>query len=96
MATNHNHLAIHEAHSLLKAKKLSSVELTRACLQRIRQVEPDVHALVTTTEELALKQAQKADELIAAGDTNPLTGIPALIKDNMCTNGVRTTCSSKM
>jgi len=96
LATNHNHLTIHEAHRLLKAKKLSSVELTRACLQRIRQVEPDVHALVTTTEELALKQAQKADELIAAGDTNPLTGIPALIKDNMCTKGVRTTCSSKM
>jgi len=89
-------LTIHEAHRLLKTKQLSSVELTKACLERISQVEPKVHALVTITDELALRQAQKADELIAGGDTNPLTGIPGLIKDNMCTKGIRTTCSSKI
>jgi len=89
-------LTIHEAHRLLKAKQLSSVELTKASLGRIHQVEPEVRALVTITDELALKQAQKADELIAAGDISPLTGIPVLIKDNMCTKGTRTTCSSKM
>jgi len=75
---------------------MSSVELTKACLKRIHQVEPKVHALVTITEELALKQAKKADELLATGNTNPLTGIPVLIKDNMCTKGILTTCSSKM
>ncbi len=96
MITSHNQLTIHEAHRLLKTRQLSSVELTRACLERIQQVEPRVHALVTITGELALKQAQKADELIAAGDTNPLTGIPVLIKDVICTKGIRTTCSSKM
>ncbi len=96
MINNHNRLTIHEAHRLLKTKQLSSVELTKACLERIRRVEPKVHALVTITDELALKQAQKADELIAAGDTNPLTGIPVLIKDNICTKGIPTTCSSKM
>ncbi len=53
-------------------------------------------AFVTVTDELALKQAQKADELMAAGNTNPLTGIPVLIKDNICTKGIPTTCSSKM
>ncbi|MBA7702049.1 Glutamyl-tRNA(Gln) amidotransferase subunit A [subsurface metagenome] len=89
-------MTIHEAHRLLKTKQLSSVELTKACLERISQVEPRVHALVTITDELALRQAQKADELIAGGDTNPLTGIPGLIKDNMCTKGIRTTCSSKI
>lgn len=91
-----NQLTVHEAHQLLKAKKLSSVELTRACLERIQQIEPKVHALVTLTDELALKQAQEADKLIASGNMNPLTGIPALIKDNMCTKGVLTTCSSKI
>ncbi len=89
-------LTIHEAHRLLKTKQLSSVELTKACLERIRQVEPMVRAIVTVTDELALKQAQKADELLAAGKIHPLTGIPVLIKDNMCTKGILTTCSSKM
>jgi aspartyl-tRNA(Asn)/glutamyl-tRNA(Gln) amidotransferase subunit A len=89
-------LTIREAHRLLKTKQLSSVELTKACLERIYQVEPKVRALVTITDELALKQAQKADELIATGDISPLTGIPVVIKDVICTKGVRTTCSSRM
>ncbi len=55
-----------------------------------------VRAIVTITDELALKQAQKADELLSTGKSNPLTGIPMLIKDNMCTKGILTTCSSKM
>jgi len=89
-------VTIHEASRLLKEKKLSSVELTGAYLERIRQVESRVHALVTVTEEMALEQARKADELIAVGDAGPLAGIPIVIKDNMCTRGIRTTCSSKM
>jgi len=89
-------LTIHEAHKLLEEKQVSSVELTRACLERIQQVEPEVRAIVTLTEELALEQAQKADELLAAGSSSALTGIPALIKDNMCTRGIPTTCSSRM
>jgi len=89
-------LTIHEAYRLLKTKQLSSVELTKACLERIHQLEPKTHAFVTITDELALGQAQKADGLIAAGDASPLTGIPVLIKDNICTRGTKTTCSSKM
>jgi len=96
LTTHDNQLTIHEANKLLREKQVSSVELTKACLERIQQVEPEVGAIVTVTDELALEQARKADELIANGDASPLTGVPALIKDNMCTRGVRTTCSSKM
>ncbi len=96
MTAKPNELTIHEAHSLLKARELSSVELTQACLERIRQVEPSVRALVTITEDLALKQAKKADQVLANGKATPLTGIPALVKDNICTRGIRTTCSSRM
>ncbi|HEX9896089.1 MAG TPA: Asp-tRNA(Asn)/Glu-tRNA(Gln) amidotransferase subunit GatA [Dehalococcoidales bacterium] len=89
-------LTVHEAHELLKAKKVSSVELTQACLDHIKRVEPKVCAIVTVTEEVALQKAREADERIAQGKIAPLTGIPTLIKDNMCTRGIRTTCSSKM
>ncbi len=91
-----NQLTIHEAHQLLKTRKFSSVELTRACLERIQKIEPKVRALVTVTGELAIEKAEEADKLIAQGDIGPLTGIPAIIKDNICTNGVKTTCSSRV
>ena len=96
MVNNPEHSTIHEASQLLRSRQLSSVELTKACLERIRQVEPKVKAIVTITEELALKQAAQADKLLASSKGTPLTGIPALIKDNMCTKGIKTTCSSKM
>jgi aspartyl-tRNA(Asn)/glutamyl-tRNA(Gln) amidotransferase subunit A len=87
---------IHEAHQLLKDKKISSVELTRHYLEKVQQAEAKVHSLVTITGERALEQAQAADQMIAAGHITPLTGVPAIIKDNMCTLGIKTTCSSKM
>jgi aspartyl-tRNA(Asn)/glutamyl-tRNA(Gln) amidotransferase subunit A len=89
-------VTIHQAHQLLKEKKISSVELTGQYLERIKKVEPKVKAFTTVTEELALQQAKKADEAIAKGKVQPLTGIPIAIKDVICTKGVRTTCSSKM
>jgi len=93
---NLHELTIHEAHDLLKKREISSVELTTAVLDRIGQIDEKVDALLTVTDELAMVQAQKADELYKTGEITPLTGIPAIIKDNMCTRGTRTTCSSKM
>ena len=89
-------LSILKSHELLKKREISSVELTKANLKRIAQVDQTVRACVTVSEESALQQAEKADKAIRDGLITPLTGIPALIKDNMCTRGIRTTCSSKM
>jgi aspartyl-tRNA(Asn)/glutamyl-tRNA(Gln) amidotransferase subunit A len=88
-------LTISQAHQLLKEKKISSVELTKASLARLAKVEDNVHACITISEDAALEQAQEADKVINSGKIKPLTGIPALIKDVMCTKGIKTTCSSK-
>ncbi|PIP47801.1 MAG: Asp-tRNA(Asn)/Glu-tRNA(Gln) amidotransferase GatCAB subunit A, partial [Chloroflexi bacterium CG23_combo_of_CG06-09_8_20_14_all_45_10] len=89
-------LTIHEAHGLLKQRKISSVELTKSALKRIAEIEGKIHACVTITEDSALRQAEEADKHISSGDIAPLTGIPTLIKDVICTQGIRTTCGSKM
>jgi len=90
-------LTIHEAHELLKHRKISSTELTKSVLKRIAEVEEKIHACVTIVEDIALKEAEKADNYIkTAHEITPLTGIPALIKDVICTKGIRTTCSSRM
>ena len=89
-------LTAHEAGELLRRRETSSLELTRMALGRISSVDSQVCALVTVCEDQALHQARLADERLKSGNATPLTGVPALIKDNMCTNGVRTTCSSKM
>ena len=90
------HMTAHEARGLLDRREVSSVELTQAVLDRIHEVEDKVKAFVTVTDELALEQARRADERIASGDAQPLTGVPMQLKDNMCTRGVATTCSSRM
>jgi aspartyl-tRNA(Asn)/glutamyl-tRNA(Gln) amidotransferase subunit A len=89
-------LTIADAHQLLKQRSISSIELTRSNLQRLKEVEGKVHACVTICEDSALKRAEEADKAISRSNVKPLTGIPVLVKDNMCTKGIRTTCSSKM
>ncbi len=89
-------LTIQEATRLLAAREASSVELTQAVLARIEEVEPRVKAFVTVTPEKALEQAREADRRIGSGQATPLTGVPVLLKDNLCTVGIPTTCSSRM
>jgi aspartyl-tRNA(Asn)/glutamyl-tRNA(Gln) amidotransferase subunit A len=80
----------------LKNQDFSSVELTQAFLARIRHYNPELNAFVTVTEDEALAQAQAADARIAAGEAGPLTGVPIAQKDIFCTQGIRTSCGSKM
>ena len=89
-------LNIDEAGSLLKSNKLSSVELTTAVIIRVEQVESRIRAFTTFSPDIALKYASEADSIIKEGSGGQLTGIPMQIKDNMCTKGVETTCSSSM
>jgi len=78
----------------LRAKEFSAVELTKYYLERIDN--SDLNAFISVTDELALNQAQVADDKIAKGDSNLLTGIPYAHKDVFCTNGVKTSAGSKM
>ncbi|MHB8171948.1 MAG: Asp-tRNA(Asn)/Glu-tRNA(Gln) amidotransferase subunit GatA [Thermincolia bacterium] len=90
-------LTAHEAHELLVKKEVSSYELTEAVFKRIDEVEDKVKAFVTVTKEAALERAKAVDEKIKAGEqVKPLMGIPMVLKDNMCAQGIKTTCSSKI
>ncbi len=90
-------MTIEEAGQLLRAGKLSAVELTQAHLDRIRAVDERVKAFTLVTDDLALQQAKEADRRLRSGENvTPLTGIPLGIKDVISTKGIATTCGSRM
>lgn len=91
----HN-LTIAELAKGLRNKDFTSVELTRHYLDRIKRLDGNFNSYVTVTEDIALAQAQEADERLAKGDAPTLCGIPIAHKDIFCTDGVRTSCGSKM
>jgi len=80
----------------LQAKEFSSEELTRSYLERIKRFDPELNSYITVVEDFAIGQARAADERLARGDADPMTGIPLAQKDIFCSNGVRTSCGSKM
>ena len=80
----------------LRARKISSVELTQLYLDRITVLNPGLNAYITIHAGTSLAQARAADVMLAGGDAQPLTGIPVAQKDIFCAKGWRTTCGSKM
>ncbi|HEX4970379.1 MAG TPA: Asp-tRNA(Asn)/Glu-tRNA(Gln) amidotransferase subunit GatA [Steroidobacteraceae bacterium] len=94
--TDLHRLTLAELNEGLRARRFSSVELARHFLARIERFNPALNAFITVTGEQALAAAQKADELIASGEAPPLAGLPLVHKDIFCTDGVLTTCGSRM
>jgi aspartyl-tRNA(Asn)/glutamyl-tRNA(Gln) amidotransferase subunit A len=88
-------LTIVEAQEGLKNGDFTSVELTKAFLDRIKEKDGEVKAFITVTPEAALKQAERADKMIKSKEIYPLTGIPCAIKDNILIKDVKCTAGSK-
>jgi len=87
---------IAELSAALSSGEFSSEELTRSYLERIKRLDGELNSFITVTAEQALAQARAADARIKAGEAGPLTGIPLAQKDIFCTDGVKTSCGSKM
>ncbi|TYO96258.1 Asp-tRNA(Asn)/Glu-tRNA(Gln) amidotransferase subunit GatA [Desulfallas thermosapovorans] len=92
-----NYLTAHQLHDMLVSKEVSAEEIIRAVFDRVEQVEDKIRAYITLNKEQAVARARLVDKARAGGEyLPPLAGIPVAVKDNICTNGIRTTCASKI
>ena len=89
-------LKIREMRKLLDTKEVSAVELTKEYIDRISKYNDKFEVYITKTEDLALENAKKSQAVIDSGNAPMLCGIPMAIKDNICTEGVKTTCASRI
>jgi aspartyl-tRNA(Asn)/glutamyl-tRNA(Gln) amidotransferase subunit A len=94
--TNLNELTIKEARELLDSGKVSSLELTQACLARIKELNGEINACLLVDENGAILAAREADKRLSEGEKGGLLGIPYLCKDNIMVKGLRTTAASKI
>src|SRR5687767_10977240 len=94
--TELHHLTLAELSEGLRARQFSSVELAKHFLSRIERLNPALNAFVTVTADQALSAAATADAMLASGEAGELAGLPLAHKDIFCTDGVLTTCGSKM
>ena len=89
-------LTLSQARDALRARTLSSRELTAAYLGAIDALNPEINAYITVTHDAALASADAADAVLATGEAGPMTGIPIAVKDLFCTKGVLTTAGSRI
>lgn len=90
-------LAVHQLSELIQGKEVSAAEVTKDYLEHLNQIEDETRAFVTVTKEEALARAEDVDQRLARGESlSALAGIPVAVSDNICTDGIRTTCASSM